>query len=225
MRSKKTLLCLVVTIAVSLVLVSPATGALYRGVDFPSGAVSFADEVVDYQLNGGASSGDINKILGVADNKYVSLGAKGYAIVKFTDNSLTTSGDNRYDLAVFEAGTSSNELVEVFISTDNHNWIKIGNANRKTLFDIDAIDGVIQDERYSYVKLIDLNGLSSGASYEGADMDAVGAITSACPASEGPEDDGGEQTPVNNNIPEFPTVALPMIAILGLALVFIRSKE
>lgn len=222
MKFEKLLLVLVVTLTISLVSISPVLGTTYKGVEFPSGVVSFADEIVDYQLNGGASAGDINKILGKPDNKYVSLGTKGYVIVKFTDNSLISSGDSSYDLAVFEAGTSTKELVEVFISTDCQNWIKIGDANKKTLFDIDAVDAVLKNEKYSYVKLVDVNGLSKGRSYEGADMDAVGAITSTDPVLEETEDEEYE-TPVENNIPEFPTIALPMIAILGLA--FIHGKR
>ena len=222
MRFEKLLLALVVTLIISLISISPVMGTAYRGVEFPSGVVSFADEIVDYQLNGGASAGDINKILRKPDNKYVSLGTKGYVIVKFTDNCLTGSGDNSYDLAVFEAGTSTRELVEVFISTDGQNWIKIGDANKKTLFDIDSVDAVLKNEKYSYVKLVDVSGLSKGRSYEGADMDAVGAMTSTDPVLEETEDEKYE-TPVENNIPEFPTIALPMIAILGLA--FIHGKR
>ncbi|KXS43234.1 MAG: hypothetical protein AWU59_1211 [Methanolobus sp. T82-4] len=220
MKYTKKLLLLVATIAISLALVNPALGISYKNVDFPSGDSSFADEVVEYQLNGGASSGDINRILGIPDNYYVSLGAQGYAIIKFTDNSLTTSGDSEYDLAVFEAGSSTDELVEVFISTNDQDWIKLGNANRKTLFDIDSVNGVVQGEKYSYVKLVDYNGLNNGASYEGADMDAVGAITSTDPASGEDEEENN-----SNEIPEFPTIALPIAAILGLAFFFQHRKD
>ncbi len=222
MKFEKLLLVLVVTLIVSLMSISPVLGTAYRNVEFPSGALSFADEIVDYQLNGGAFAGDINKILGKPNNKCVSLGTKGYVIVKFTDNSLTTSGDSNFDLAVFETGTSTEELVEVFISKDGQNWIKIGNANKKTLFDIDAVDGVLKNEKYSYVKLVDVTGLNKGKYYEGADMDAVGAITSTTPVLEEAEDEKCE-TPVETSIPEFPTIALPMIAILGLA--FIHGKK
>ncbi|WP_407356622.1 PEF-CTERM sorting domain-containing protein [Methanolobus sp. WCC5] len=233
MKHVRKLLIPVVMILICLAATGTALGASYRGVEFPAGAVCFADEVADYQLNGGAASGDISRILGIPDGKYVSLGDKGYIVVKFTDNALTTSGDSQYDLAVFEAGSSAREQVEVFISTDGQNWIKIGDANKKTLFDIDPIEGVIQGEKYSYVKLTDLTGLSKGTSYEGADMDAVGAITSTDPApederaeEENEENEKAERTiPESNEIPEFPTIAIPMLAILGLAFIYGRRKE
>jgi hypothetical protein len=219
---KKSLL-LVTAMTFLFMLASPALAETYKKVDFPSGPSSFVDEVVEYQLNGGASSGDISRVLGIADGSYVSLGAHGYAILKFTDNALTCSGDDQMDLAVFEAGSSSQELVEVFISTDGENWIRIGTANRKTQFDIDSVSGVIYGEKYSYIKLVDYNGLNSGASYEGADMDAVGAITSTSPATN--EENNNELPASQTEVPEFPTIALPMIAIMGLALIYGKKKQ
>jgi hypothetical protein len=207
-------------------LASTVSGQTYGGVEFPSGESSFADEIVEYQLNGGAADGNINRILGIADRKSVSIGAYGYVILKFTDNSLTCSGDEQDDLVVYEVGYSAQELVEVFISTDGNEWIRVGTGNRKSSFDIDSVEGVEFREKYSYVKIVDYSGLNVGSSYEGADMDAVGAITSTDPASdEEGSDDDNQATPSHAEVPEFPAIAVPMIAIMGLALIYGRKKQ
>ncbi|WP_321428902.1 hypothetical protein [uncultured Methanolobus sp.] len=105
---------------ISCMLASTVSGQTYGGVEFPSGESSFADEIVEYQLNGGAADGNISRILGIADRKSVSIGAYGYMIFKFADNSLTCPGYERNDLVVYEVGYSAQELVEVFISTDGN---------------------------------------------------------------------------------------------------------
>jgi len=208
---------LITSLLIFGLLVNSATAtATYDGVNFPDGAASFADEVVSYNLVGGASGGNPNNALGAPDRSYVSLGTKGYIVLKFIDNALTTSGDSNPDLYVKEGGTSSAELAEVFISVDGTNWIKVGNANRKELFDIDSVAGVVQGAKYPYVKLVDLNGTPTTASWEGADVDSVGAISSSNPVVE--EDNSSSE------IPEFPTIAIPMVAILGLAFFFGRKN-
>nr|WP_321498592.1 PEF-CTERM sorting domain-containing protein [uncultured Methanolobus sp.] len=207
----------------SCMLISPVSGQTYGGVEFSSGESSFADEIVEYQLNGGAAEGNISNILGIPDRKSVSLGAYGYVVVKFTDNALACSGDEQNDLVVYEAGNSAQEIVEVFISTDGNEWIKVGTGNRKSFFDIDAVEGVNYGEKYSYVKIVDYTGLNIGSSFEGADMDAVGAITSTSPASN--EENNNEPPVSRTEVPEFPTIALPVLAIMGLALIYGKKEQ
>ncbi|MBP1909002.1 PEF-CTERM sorting domain-containing protein [Methanolobus bombayensis] len=210
----------------SCMLVSPVLGQTYGGVEFPSGESSFADEIVEYQLKGGAADGNISKILGIADRKSVSLGAYGYVVVKFTDNALKCSGDEQNDLVVYEVGNSAQELVEIFISTDGNEWIRIGTGGKKCFFDIDTVEGVDCEEKYSYVKIVDYTGLNTGSSYEGADMDAIGAITSTNPTSNEEKSGDNSRIPSDyNEVPEFPTIAMPMLAIMGLALIYGKKRQ
>jgi hypothetical protein len=54
-------------------------------------------------------------------------------------------------------------------------------------------------------------------------MDAVGAITSTGPAT---NEESNNELPVSQTeIPEFPTIAIPMLAIMGLALISSRKKQ
>jgi hypothetical protein len=208
----KKILTLVASLLMFGLLVNTAsaiTGSTYDGIYFPAGAASFADELVSANLLGGASNGN-------PDRSSVSLGAHGWIILKFTDNSLSTSGDSGPDLYVKEGGSSKTEMAEIYISEDGTNWLKVGNANRKTLFDIDSISGVVQGAKYPFVKCVDLNGKSSTMSWEGADIDSVGAISSVNSFN---ENNGG-----SSEIPEFPTIVIPMAAIIGLAFLFGRRK-
>jgi hypothetical protein len=162
----------------------------YRGIEFSQGSASFADSVVSYTPSSGVSSPYNNpaNALGIpdysqADDNFVSLGDAGVLICKFTDNSLTTSGDNSYDLWIFEIGDQI-EPTSVAISTNGSDWINVGYTSGATSgIDIDAYinSGVVKQERYSFVKLTDLMPHQSGSPYEGADIDAVGAISSASP--------------------------------------------
>ena len=163
---------------------------IFEGVEFPQGISSFADQVVSYEPTGGVDS--LRKkpehALGKPDYKtagnsaYVSLGDRGILILKFTDNSLTTSGDDSLDLWIFEVGTHEPTAIE--ISSDGLNWIKVGSTSGATSgVDIDAYldSGVTIDEQYSFVKIIDLLPHQSGSPTAGADIDAVGAISSTTP--------------------------------------------
>lgn len=170
----------------------------YRGIEFPQGEISFADEVVNYtQGTGGVSVSRSNPIesLGIPDHisdsniNYISLGNQGELILKFVDNSLTTSGDNKKDLWIFEVG--DNEKCNVSISIDGDTWIFLGETSATSDsngFDIDAFisSGVVLDERYSYVKIQDLLPATTYNPSPGADIDAVGAISSAPPATTAP---------------------------------------
>jgi hypothetical protein len=168
------------------VLVVPGSAVIYDGVDFPSGASSFADEVVSYNPSPGVSGHDnASMALGIPDyvnnTNYVSLGDEGTLVLKFTDNSLTTSGNENKDLWIFEIGEKF-ESTDVYISKDGINWIYTGNtSNYTTGIDIDAYigpEGVVLGEQYSYVKLVDRLPHESDSPTAGADIDAVGAISS-----------------------------------------------
>ena len=163
---------------------------LVQGISFPQGPVSFADEVLNYKVGGGSKhpfdkpdavislpNGNVCKA-----NKCpsFSLGKNGFITIKFNDNYLTTSGDSSDDLWIFEVG----EVVEstaVEISKNGKDWISVGKVEGATSgIDIDAYkaNGIIDDTKYYYVKLTDLKGESSPP-YQGADIDAVAAISAA----------------------------------------------
>lgn len=166
------------------------------GVEFPGGELSFADEVVSFTVGLSASEPYINasNALGRPDYEgiddggtYVSLGTGGSLILRFVDNSLTTSGDSQPDLWIFEIGGAV-ESTYVYISKDALNWIPVGSvAGSVSSVDIDAYiaEGVVLSEKYSYVKLIDDDTQEpSHGAYAGGDIDAVGAITSVAPCDD-----------------------------------------
>ena len=184
------------TITLIVILFAPslaeqANAVPFRGVEFPEGEVSFADEVVSYIPGPGVGVLQMNpeEVLGIPDGTdsegYVSLGDEGELVLRFLDNSLTTSGDDAIDLWIFEVG--SVEPTAIAISTDGLDWINVGTISGATSgVDIDAYtgDGVVLQEQYSYVKLTDLLPHTTGYPNTGADIDAVGAISSGPPIPE-----------------------------------------
>lgn len=165
----------------------------FGGVEFPQGENSFADSVVVYAVGSYAAAPYItaSDILGIPDypsslpsKGAVSLGNGGTIIIRFTDNSLTTSGTADLDLWVFEGGTIV-ESTDVYISKDGVEWISVGQIKGSISgVDIDAYigSGVIVGDSYSYVKLTDVEDDDFGTQkYAGADIDAVGAISSTSP--------------------------------------------
>ena len=165
-----------------MAMAAPTT---YSGVTFPDGDISFADIVISYTPGGdvGSPHNDPNRSLGAPNGAFTSLGDGGTLIVQFTDNSLTTSGDSAADLYIFEVGG----VVEVFnvaISQNLTTWIDLGNlSGQPTSIDIDAVVGVVPFAQYSYVRLIDVGPNQSGSPFGEADIDAIGAISSAPPAN------------------------------------------
>ena len=170
----------------------------YDGVCFSGGDASFADSYVSYDpstdveppYNNPASAEGSPDYAEGEDVRFVSLGCYGVLVVQFTDNSLTTSGDSNADLWIFEIGASvtggSSEPTNIDISTDGVNWIQVGSTSGDTSgIDIDAYigSGVVQGEKYSYVRITDRNCVDAGLSYAGADIDAIGAIESAAPVA------------------------------------------
>lgn len=184
--------------AAMLVCIGASPGVLasviYDGIEFPGGDGSFADAYQDVVPgNPGPTLGnfDPNAALGPPDNGAYSLGQGGSMTLRFTDNSLTGSNDNAADLHIFEVGP----LVEdtfVWISQDANDWLSLDKVQGATSsIDIDpflAGGGLDPFTRFSYVRLQDdPNENTSNVTYAGADIDAVGAITSAPPVASVPE--------------------------------------
>jgi hypothetical protein len=187
--------------ALSLLTAHPASavfiGNVQGGTEFPSGAISFADEVVDYSpilvssnpspphRNPATALGlpdyaDETGTLACADAPsctFVSLGDGGSLTLRFTDNLLTGSGDTSLDLWIFEVGADIEDTF-VEISDDGVTWYSIGKVFGSTAgLDIDAF-GFGPDSFFSYVRLTDDPDLGEQTGiFVGADIDAVGAIS------------------------------------------------
>lgn len=135
----------------------------------------------------GTGYNDASAALGGPDypgeGTYASLGNGGELVLQFIDNSLTTSGDATPDLHVFEIGDVT-EWFNLAISTDGSNWIDLGNIRgQPTSVDIDAFAGVLAGATYSFVRLLDVDPNQSNSPWGEADIDAVGAISSAPPVT------------------------------------------
>lgn len=132
------------------------------------------------------STDDKHPFLPLNKRNDVSLGIGGSITLQFKDNLLTASGDNKFDLWIFEAGETT-ETVMVEISKDGVNWYFVGKTNQEESgLDIDQF-GWKSDDFFAYVRLTDdpFQGQHSGIWNErqwigwgGADIDAVGAISS-----------------------------------------------
>jgi hypothetical protein len=172
----------------SLLFVTNSRAVLIGGVEFPSGASSLADTVVSYDpvIVGGqpvAAARNSSNSLGVPGGGSVSLGDGGSITLRFTDNSLTGSGNAALDLWIFEIGPDVEDTF-VEISKDGTSWSSVGKVFGATSgIDIDAF-GFNTSDFFSYVRLTDdpNEGDQSGTTV-GADIDAVGAISSAPPVS------------------------------------------
>ena len=84
-----------------------AQAVLIGGVEFPQGAISFADEVTSYSVGGGGVAGgnqNSSLAVGAPNGAFVSLGDGGSIILRFTNNLLTGSGNSDLDLWIFEVG-------------------------------------------------------------------------------------------------------------------------
>lgn len=156
----------------------------FDGITFDDGEQAFADEVVSYTPGPdvGAGWNDPTEALGIPGGDSVSLGDFGELILRFTDNSLTSSGDSTADLHIFEIGAQV-EWMNVAISTNNVDYIDLGDVlGQPTSIDIDPVSGVLSGTQYSYVRIRDIEPSQSGSPFGEADINAVGAISSAPPA-------------------------------------------
>jgi len=180
-------LFIAVTINFAIITVKNAEAEKYGGVEFPDGEISFADVVISYKPGPGVlyPYNVPSTSLGIPDchvggDKAVSLGYGGELILQFTNNSLTTSGDNSNDLWIFEVGNLT-EPTEISISENGRDWIAVGKTSGATSgIDLDAYigSGVSLGKKYSFIKIVDLLPYTGDSPYRGADIDAVGAISS-----------------------------------------------
>lgn len=187
---------------------SAARAEIFGGIDFPEGASSFADFVLTYDAlhSGGPGptapeSLDPLNSLGIPDYSpatdlgYVTLGRGGLLEVRFGDNLLTNSGSDLKDLHIFEIGP---DVEDTFVAirplattlallgpsgdADGDGYFEIGKVFGATSsIDIDLFfPGFLPGElQFDAVQLIDdpNEGQTSGTTV-GADIDAVGAISS-----------------------------------------------
>lgn len=181
-RSAITAAAILFCAAPAAVLAAPTT---YDGILFPEGDISFADVVVTSDLgpNTTGEYADVSDVLGAPDAGAngagsTSLGVGGSITVRFTDNALTASGDAAADLHVFEIGGQV-EAFSVEISVDGLAWIALGTlSGQPTSIDIDAVAGVTPGTKYYFVRVTDdPNSGGTAAPYAGADIDAIGAIS------------------------------------------------
>ena len=200
-----------------------------NGIEFPDGYVSFADSVVSYTqgVTGGvdATHSDPENALQAPDYTgnnseptFVSLGDGGTLILEFTDNYLTTSGDNTDDLWIFEIGGAV-EATDVYISTSlEESWISVGRVGGATKgVDLDSFGEVTLGGAYYFVMLIDVPPCDSEDPFcvpdapsawpwTGADIDAVGAISTVATDPD-PEPDP-DPDPDPTSVPEPSTMLL-----------------
>ena len=163
----------------------------FQGILFEQGAVSFADAVAEYRPEAGGSPPtnefrNSAQALGTPDaggrgpeptdgTTTVSLGLGGSITLQFTNNLLTGSGDARPDLAVFETGAV--ESVRVEVSRDGNAFFDVGIVGGLTnQLDIDAA-GFGREDRFAFVRLTDLRQGDDNVGPLGADIDAVGALS------------------------------------------------
>lgn len=177
-----------------MVLSGAARAEIIGGVEFPDGASSFADAVESYAPpiagpsaphQGSENSlgipnyAGVNSCPSVAGCSFVSLGDGGTLIVEFVDNRLTGSGTTADDLWIFEVGPDVEDTF-VWISKDGITWEDVGKVFGSTRgIDIDFYGFGIADQ-FRFVRLTDdtnEGGQGSGGTV-GADIDAVGAISS-----------------------------------------------
>ena len=126
-----------VSLAFMMTAASPhGTAEMFNGVEFPAGAVSFADRVISTAPSNPGPT-DINftdpaKTVGKPDYSggasgtgSYTLGHGGSIILEFRDNRLTGDGTNKADLYIFEVWPFT-EPTFVFISENGSVYLPIG---------------------------------------------------------------------------------------------------
>lgn len=189
----------------SITTISDLTPTIEGGQIFDIGNLAFADNVVSYLpfANAGpapAAGLDVpGEALGApnfsgtgepaAGDGVVSLGRGGELVLEFTNNFLTGSGDGNADLMIFEIGDSEEVLVELSVDGTTFRSVGIASAAQPTI-DIDAF-GFNLNSRVAFVRLTDVadQGAQDGDSV-GADIDAIGALSSVPAESRFPSGQG-----------------------------------
>lgn len=158
---------------------APANAVLISGIDFPQGNLSFADSVVSFSQGTGPGAvfsdslnalgaPDVNTTNGqacffapsTANCRFTSLGEAGNLVLRFTDNVLTGSSTTG---SVTGVGDGFAELYVFEVGVSESSRVEIS-ANGADWIDVGQIDG--------------------STSPQGADINAVGAISSVpAPAS------------------------------------------
>ena len=166
------------------------------GTEFPQGAISFADAVVDYTpgvvnnqpslpYRGSTNAVGLPDFDGITscpsslECSFVSLGDGGSITLAFIDNFLTGSDSDAYDLWVFEVGSHIEDTF-IEVSSDGNDWLSVGKITGSTSgIDLDA-HGYGSTNMFSFVRLTDDpdQGPSTGFAV-GADIDAVGAVSTS----------------------------------------------
>ncbi len=180
----------------------------------PYGERSFASKVISFSPGTSAPTGDARwnnpqMALGEPQGgdmndstpRLVTLGYDGVLVVGFDVWFNDGPGE---DIWVFELGADI-EPTKVEVSQDGINWIFVGNSEGATSF-VDMDGYVDKDMYFNYIRLTDIDGMSSGA--PGADIDAVAVINNAT-ANPNPElvlTPEIEQPPVDG---EFNAEAMP----------------
>jgi hypothetical protein len=168
-----------------------ANAILIGGVEFPQGAISFADAVVSYSPTAGPTLphqgafnalgvpnyNNVNSCASQALCSFVTLGQGGSIVLRFVDNVLTGSGTAAADLWIFEVGPDV-EKTFIDVSTDGIVWTSVGFVGGATAgVDLDAFGFGIASS-FAYVRLTDDPSVGGGGgATPGADIDAVGAIS------------------------------------------------
>lgn len=193
--------------ALPFIFCTQASAEIIHGIEFPDGKRSFADRAVLYNplFSGGPGPTDPNfmdKDSALKAPDYdrrtqqgaVSLGDGGLLILAFTDNMLMNSGDERKDLYIFEIGSDIEDTF-VWIHPTKDTAPKLAGIQRDGdgFIGIDKVYGSTSDIdidsffpgfppfalKFDMVKLMDDpdKDRDTGDTV-GADIDAVGAITS-----------------------------------------------
>jgi hypothetical protein len=175
-----------------------------------SGEKAFADNVVNFSVGSGSNTMDNpNEALGEPNYSrdpwagFVSLGNNGQLTLEFTQVYIVDGPGA--DIHVFEVGPEV-EGTKLEVSTDNVNWIEVGNISGGTA-SVDLNGYISSTDQISYVRLTDLS--NGGTTTPGADIDAVAGINTVTKTASNPTeekdytDDQGNIITVNSGVKSF----------------------
>ena len=196
----------------------------YNGIEFDVGDVAFADNVVSFVQGLPEPDDDqfSDPMAALGPPNYddtaqvLSLGSGGILVVEFEDNKLIADQTAAPDLYVFESGAYENFFVD--ISSDGFSFLRAGYSTAANPgIDIDGIvtsAGLDPMTEFRFVRITDdpSQGYESVVG-QGADIDAIGAISSTGdPIIDMDDDDMGDPTVVPLPAP----ILMLGCAVLGL---------